>query len=106
MLTYINLHSFRGFVVDYIAAPISGNLSKEHSQTNNYMTVRMSAPHRSLLENYVGALHYGPGSTPRLEYRGSRVHSIFISELFIGHTNWKSHQNCRTGHRDSTDPCW
>jgi hypothetical protein len=46
--TNTGLHGFRGLVVDYITASISGNTSEHHSQINSCMTVQVSMPLGSL----------------------------------------------------------
>jgi hypothetical protein len=79
----IGLHSFRGLVVDYIAAPVSSNTS-EHSQNNGYATVKCPCclcPYWVTTWVYVTMvwalhlhLHIG---------RDKTVHSNFISESSV-----------------------
>jgi hypothetical protein len=45
-------------------------------QPDCYITTRVSMPSGPLLEHYMGVCDYGPGSAPRLVYRGSEKSSL------------------------------
>jgi hypothetical protein len=107
MQTDTGLHGFRRLVIDYITAPISGNISEWHSQANGYATVRVSMPPRPLPGHYM--IFVTIIWAPHLDMQKGavrRIHPTLIFEFSIQRKVESHAETMGQYHGDRKDPCW